>query len=227
MKKLNKQCHLSSCYRNWEQTFEQQDLDHPPYSSSSGEYYYDIVMNLFHCQCGLCAYTEMRLCSTDVYDEANWKGGRYINCNHPERPAFFGQLDHFDSRLKGNKGWLWDNFFMVETNINTKVKRSRSVDPILKPDNPDYDPYERLEYNERLHVFIANVKLPSADQVNINNIILALGINYDPVLDRRRKFINILLKEIEFGISTWDSVVVDEFPTAFEMIMRNRKEQQS
>jgi hypothetical protein len=227
MKKLNKACHLSSCYKDWEQAFEKEGLNHPTYSSSSGEFYYDIVMNLFHCQSGLCAYTEMRLCSHELYDESNWEGGRYINFNHQLRPPFFGQLDHFDTQLKVSKGWLWDNFFMVETDINIKVKKARSVDPILKPDNPEYDPYEKLEYNERLQVFIANVNLPDADQEIINNVILVLGINYDPILDRRRKTIAILLKEIEFGITTWDSAIVDEFPTAFNMIRIKKNERPS
>jgi len=218
MKKLSKDCLLSTTYKKWEEAFEiNTPKKHDPYTSSSGEYYCDIVMNLYHCQNGLCAYTEMRICSDSHYTKDKWKDGRYSE----NKPANQGSLDHFDPDLKEDRGWLWGNFFMIESNVNNK-KWAHPVDPILKPDAPDYDEFKLLEYNDRHHVFIANTNLTEEEQAKINKTILILGINYDPIQNRRMRYLYTILKEINFGMINWDDAEKElyEFPTAFKMIRK-------
>ncbi len=73
---------------------------HRKYRSSSG-FYWDIVMQLHHCQKGLCAYTEIELCDDELFAAVCWKDGQYDG--HPGNPGRFGQLEHFDASLKSKK----------------------------------------------------------------------------------------------------------------------------
>ncbi|MCD4736327.1 MAG: hypothetical protein K8R53_09805 [Bacteroidales bacterium] len=213
MKKIDKTKILSAKYKNWEEDFEKKKENHPEYNSSANKYYLDVVMNLLNIQRGLCAYTEMRLCSNDAISENKWKNGRYSD----EKPEIFGQLDHFNPELKDTKGWLWDNFFFVDTDINTKVKRKVEIDEILKPDTVHYDEDKLLEYNCEKHIFFPNSELPEPEQQRIKEMILKLGINFDPVVDKRRRFLADKIKQIEFRLEDWNSIEIDEFPTAFKM----------
>lgn len=221
MRKIDKTKILSAAYKRWEEEFEQQDQSHPEYTSSRvrKEHYIDIVMNLLHVQEGLCAYTEMRLCSAELIAENEWddaEGGE--NRKYKTRnPEVFGNLDHFDPSLKKDKAWLWDNFFFINTDINTKVKGKKEVDNILKPDTNEYNEEKLLEYICDKNIFIANSELPTELQQRINDMIIKLGINFDPVVDKRRKYIADKIKQIEFEIEDWDSIEIDEFPTAFKM----------
>ena len=180
-------------------------------------------MNLLHAQKGLCAYTEIRLCNEDLIAEDNWSEGCYNN----HKPEIFGQLDHFDPKLKKEKAWLWDNMFIVHSDINTKVKGKKEVDYLMKPDTKDYDEVKLLEYDCDKNVFIANSKLTKDLQKRINDMILKLGINYDPVLDRRRRFLSDKLLQIKLNIETWESIKIDEFPTAFTMCKIQQKNSSS
>lgn len=213
MRMIDKTKILSTEYKDWEQEFEQKGQNHPDYNSSKNKHYVSVIMNLLHVQNGLCAYTEMRLCSEDLIHEQNWEDGKYRNAN----PEVFGQLDHFDPTLKGEKAWLWNNFFFVNTDINTKVKGKKEVDDILKPDTAKYDEEIHLEYICDKNIFIANTALPVDVQERINNMIIKLGINFYPVADKRRKYIADKIKQIEFEIEDWNSIEIDEFPTAFKM----------
>ena len=147
-------------------------------------------MNLFHCQNGLCAYTERRLCPKEYYEVSKWKDGKYLS---PPIPQINGQLEHFDESLKskkadeqGRKDWLWDNFFMVHSDTNTK-KGAKSVDVILKPDSPDYDPFKLLAYSPETHLYFAHPDLEKSIQKRVNNMILILGINFGAVQDQQAK----------------------------------------
>ena len=51
--------------------------------------------------------------------------------------------------------------------------------------------------------------------------ILTLGINFDAVRDQRRIFFAPLIRLIQFGIDTWTTASVEQFPTAFEMMKRD------
>jgi hypothetical protein len=151
MRKIDKSEILATEYKAWIDEYEKRNEDHPKYSSSSHKYYKDVLVSLLYCQKGLCAYTEMLIsrkerCSPDNFD----KNGRYIE-RGKEKSGFAAQLDHFDSSLKSEKGWRWDNFFAVWDKIN--IQKKKPSDEILKPDMPAYDPYKLLAYDKREHVF--------------------------------------------------------------------------
>ncbi|HAO48102.1 MAG TPA: hypothetical protein DCR35_01615 [Runella sp.] len=212
MQKIDKTLILSSEYKQWEESMRE---THSPYNSSNNKYYYDVVMNLLHCQKGVCAYTEMSLCDEKYYKEECWKDGKYII----SKPEFMGALDHFNPALKKNTGWLWDNFFIVQKDINDKAKRNKSVDDILKPDSPLYDPFSLLEYDEKAHVFIANADLEEYLQKRINDMIDILGINYSPIPKLRKKHLQRIIEKIKNGIGNWEEeqAANEQYFTAFEM----------
>ena len=209
MRKIDKTNILSTQYKIWEESLEEQGSDHPKYKSSKNENYIDVVMNLLSAQEGLCAYTEMRLCPAALIGNDNWQNGKYVN-RHPE---IKGHLDHFDPSLKVNKGWLWDNFFFIDTDINTKVKGKHEVDNILKPDEPDYSEDTLLEYDGENHIFIANTELDTEIRDRINSMILKLGINFSPVIDLRKDYLRNILALKKFGLD----YKVTQFHTALKM----------
>jgi hypothetical protein len=209
MRKIDKTKILSTQYKSWEEELEEQGLNHPKYNSSKNDNYVDVVMNLIYNQDGLCAYTEMQLCPGELINENNWQEGKYLN----RKPEIKGQLDHFDLSLKASKGWLWDNFFFIDTDINTKVKGKLAVDNILKPDEPDYSEDVLLEYDSENHIFIANTELDSAIRDRINSMIIKLGINFGPVIDLRKDYLRNILAMKKFGLN----YKVTQFPTAYKM----------
>jgi hypothetical protein len=213
MRKINKTAILSTAYKTWEESLE----THPEYDSSKNKFYYDVVMNLFHCQQGLCAYTEQLLCISDFYDAINWKDGIY---QKPAKWSVKGQLEHFNSAQKKTKGWLWDNFFMADTDVNTKIKRSNPVDNILKFDRPDYDEFQLLEYNSELHIFIAKTNLEEDKQARINEMLFTLGVNHEPVRTVREDYLETQIRSVLSKINTWESIKIIMFPTAFEFCKR-------
>jgi hypothetical protein len=207
MRKIDKSNILSTKYKQWEESIR--DRNHPEYNSSNNKFYTDIVMNLLHIQEGLCAYTEMRLCAKELIENSNWEDGRYKFDN----PEFKGQLDHFDPSLKKEKAWLWSNLFVIDTDINTKVKGKQDIDDILKPDTESYNEDELLEYDCNMHIFVANSSLGEEEQQRINKMILKLGINFDPVIDQRKEYLNDKFAMKRFGLE----VEVNQFPTAYKM----------
>ncbi len=149
MRKINKNCNLSTVYKAWEKNIEEQGLPHGKYTSSNGRYYLDIIMQLYHCQNGLCAYTEQILCKPEYLAEDNWQDGHYFSAIHSKQK---GSLDHFDPNRKEKKGWLWGNFFMVDAEVNSvKFKGKKPIDSILKPAGENYDPFYLLEYDLSTH----------------------------------------------------------------------------
>ncbi|RYY51425.1 MAG: hypothetical protein EOO06_00035 [Chitinophagaceae bacterium] len=216
MRKIDKTCTLSSSYLTWETALTASDIK--PYDSSRNEFYWDVVMNLFHCQNGLCAYTEIHLCSSSYFDTANWVEGKYVNPDGTEKIQARGQLEHFDKTLKKTRPWKWDNLFMADTDVNTKIKSQNQIDPILKPDDPSYDEKKYLAYDKSKHVFFPHPKLDPVVKERVKKMILALGINYSPIIDARRIFITNILKLVTFGIETWDNVCPEQFPTAVNFI---------
>lgn len=219
MRKIDKTTILSTVYKRWEETLEQRQEQHPDYTSSNFKYYLDVVMNLFYCQHGLCAYTEMRLCTEKLdFSPEHWQNGRYVR----KKPDFSGQLDHFDSSLKARKAWLWSNLFMVQSDINVKIKHDQTVDHILKPDTEEYDPFRLLAYDAHTHFFIANPDLPEAEQQRITGMLKILGINFGPIRARRREVLMKQFAMIKFGVVTWDDAP-DEFITSFDMCKRDHQ----
>lgn len=173
-------------------------------------------MQLYLCQDGLCAYTEQSLCQSAIYATTNWKNGRYIAEIPTQKPL--GSLDHFDPTLKANQAWLWSNFFMINFEVNSsKIKGSKPVDPILKPDRDGYDPFELLEYDMQLHTFRPNEKLESAEFEKVENMINVLGINH--IDEDRKDLLSKTLRLIYTCHWTWDEAETKtrQFPTALKM----------
>lgn len=204
MKKVEKSNILATAYQAWVDTLE--DGKHPAYNSSKNEFYLDIVMSLFACQKGLCAYTELPLCVPERWEDKKWENGRYIDRTY----QYEGNLDHFDPNLKKCNGWLWDNLFMIHSDIN---RRKSTKIAHLKPDEPDYDPDNVMRYTLSTGEFIAQ---EGVDQGDIND----LGINDDFALDRRRKKCAEWRRYIELSDLKWEELNIDCFPTAAKALKR-------
>jgi hypothetical protein len=216
MRKISKNCSYSTKYYAWLQSLG--NNNHRSYVATF-RFYWDVVMNLFYCQNGLCAYTEKKLCPSKFYSADKWDRGKYKRANYyPKKPKVKGELEHFDTDLKPLKGWLWSNLFMVDSDINSKGKGMLVIDPILKPDNPNYDEFALFEYDLDKNIFIAKSTLSNAKKQKVNSVLDSI-INFDSVIEERRLFFAPKLKLIEFGES-WDNLVVEEFPTAFELVKR-------
>jgi hypothetical protein len=214
MRKIDKSKILSTVYKNWEKDLESNNQNHPNYDSNA-RFYKDVVMNLYHAQGGLCAYTEMKLMGEKEHTHENlWKSGRY----EQSLPKHLGDVEHFDESLKANKGWLWDNLFMVLGKVNN-LKGTKLVSDILKPDHENYNPDELLDYDFDKHIFFANAKNPDLNQEQLNEInrmIDVLGLNF--VKDWRKNYLSARIKALEFGL---EPDPVEEYMTAFEMTRRN------
>ena len=132
---------------------------------------------------------------------------------------FLGQLDHYDTSLKKQKGWEWTNFFVVHSDVNVKKKGQKSVHGILKPDEPHYDPFYYLEYNFKTHHFLPNSDRPLPLQQKILEDINTLGLNYKPIIDHRMRHLIPLIEDIKLGKLTLLQAKerLMQFYTAFEM----------
>lgn len=213
MKKIDKTKVLSHRYKKWVDKWNRDNVEHP---HESRTYYYDVVMNLLHCQKGVCAYTEMFLCNPDLLNEDKWKNGKY----QLKKPECLGELEHFDPKLKKEKYWKWENLFVIASKIN-KRKGAKEVDDILKPDSTGYDPLELLEYNEKFHVFIPHTAInDEAKRERIQRMIEILHLNYDVVSRERRRFLKEAFKSHENG----EPFEIDRFFTAYQMTADARKE---
>ncbi|MFT5916844.1 MAG: hypothetical protein ACJAWV_001889 [Flammeovirgaceae bacterium] len=220
MRKIDKSNRLATVYEKWESELESKKLNHPKYQESKirNAHYNDIVANLLFCQNGLCAYTEIRLCDEKLCAKELWKDGKLTTDFEK-----FGHLEHFDESLKsknadteGRKDWLWDNLFFVHSDINTKVKGSKSVDTILKPDSAKYNPESLLQYDSEKSVFEPHVDLEESRKEQVRKMILTLGLNYGAVKITREKCLLERRKAVEFGVYELDEPI-DQFPTAYEM----------
>lgn len=220
MRKIDKNCDLSTVYKAWEEDLESRNEAHPKYGNTKTkeEHYLDIVMQLHRCQGGLCAYTERLLCHKPHFRKNHWKDGKYVSAKPDNNIE--GHLDHFDPSLKskkadatGKKDWFWGNFFVIHGHINSVVKREKPVDDILKPDSKNYDPFTLLDYDFDTHQFKPNKGLDNAKTKKVENMLLTLGVNY--FNERRRSYLQDKLKPIFTQSKSWDEIEAIEFPTAF------------
>jgi len=210
MRKIDKSTILSVKYKEWVEGLEVDN--HPEYNSSKNKYYHDIKMSLLYCQKGLCAYTEQLLCDTKYLDQANWDSEKYIKVlSIEDKHAIQGDLEHFDESLKSDNGWLWDNLFVVVTHNNCRIKGSKSIKPILKPDSPDYDPYKYLTFDSEEGIFGANGALDDAKREEVEYMIKTLGLNC--IADDRKRQIKQWLDMKDMGIE----IDVYRYVTAWEM----------
>lgn len=194
MKRIDKSNILSKNYAEWLSSIGD---THPTYNSSKFKYYNDIKMSLLHCQNALCAYTEELLCDENLITIDNWNEEQYTT-SLDNQNLVNGDLEHFDATLKTSKAWLWDNLFFVHSNINSKVKCSKAIQMILKPDGQDYDEYKYLEFDYKKNIFSANENLSTSEKDDIECMIRTLGINANAF--KRQNQINRLVKAFEYGI---------------------------
>lgn len=220
MKKLNKVIKKAISYQKEIEKMEAEGIEHP-YSDGSlkTKFYNSVRAELFEIQNGLCAYCETYIGDTDIINDYKWERGKLES----SFPAIDADIEHFDPRLKKTKGWLWSNLFLVNSFINQRIKKEKDIDRILKPDDADYDPYRLLSYNLDLHIFTPNADTLNDDEYRrVQNMIVILGINNSPIKDRRRDLIDAVLNKDRFGIENLEEYLIKEYPTAFEMIKRNR-----
>ena len=217
MRKIDKSEHLATAFFDW---LSGQSSGHGPYQSSSSRYYEAVKMNLLHCQRGLCAYTEVFLGERSSCSPENWQEGRYQG-SYSAR----GTLDHFDATRKQGEAWAWDNFFLVDAETNRR-KGQKPVDEILKPDRAGYSPFHYLAYDAYLHIYFPHPQLTDPEKERVREMILTLGLNWDPVVDKRKHAIIPRQKEIEMGFPPPTNREMDEaheFPTALRMSFSQRK----
>ena len=213
MRKIDKTKILSTQYKKWVDRLNRDKIIHP---AQKRTYYNDVMMNLLHCQKGVCAYTEMIICNPELLDEKNWKNGRYKS----RKVDRLGSLEHFDPQLKKDKYWEWDNLFAISLDINVK-KGAQEVDDILKPDSPQYDPFKLLEYNAQTHRFAPHCDIEDSDlRERIKRMLKVLQVNHDTVRYHRKTFFNRI---------SWHGNVdiqpeIDCFFTAYQMAAAEKKE---
>ncbi|QTA92528.1 hypothetical protein [Desulfonema magnum] len=213
MRKIDKSEILAAEYKSWTDRYDKTNQNHPKYYSSH-KYHKDVLVSLLYCQKGLCAYTEILIARKERYAPDNFdENGRYIK-REKEISGFAAQLDHFDSTLKSEKGWLWNNFFAVSDKINVQ-KTNKPVDEILKPDAPEYDPHKFLAYDKDRHVFYPNPDIEDDCLVErIGEMIDLLGLNYGTIKDHRISYLSPVLNRLFFlGIREH----VYQFVTAYQM----------
>lgn len=216
MQKIDKtRSTLPLTYKKW----LAQDVD---FGKNFRHYYDDIVMNLYKCQHGVCAYTEMFICIPDLYNPANWVKGRYQIPNEAEykRIDHLGELEHFDANNKKVKYWNWDNLFMIHSKVNS-IKSNGASLPYLKPDLPDYAPETYFEYDEQTHRYIPNTDIDSIETTaEIQHMIdKVLFLNHGVVRKDRENYINELKDKKLRG----QQFTVDRFFTSVRWVVLEDK----
>lgn len=212
MRKLDKSTILSQSYKTWLDSLE--DDKHPKYNSSSNEYYFDIKMSLLHCQNGLCAYTEQQLCDTAFTTIDNWNEEKFNKTlTEEQKYSIQGDLEHFDESLKPKNGWSWDNFFVVDTHANCRIKGTKSIKKILKPDSFTYDENKYLQFDFEAGVFSPNNDLSDKEKEDVKDMIKTLGINC--IYAQRKKQLEEWKDRLEVGLD----VVPHQYVTAWKMTL--------
>jgi hypothetical protein len=213
MQKIDKSQILSTNYKTWHNSLGD---NHPTYNSSNNKYYNEIKMCLLHCQKGLCAYTEEMLCDEKYFDISNWQNGKYTPLTQIQKNEIQGDLEHFDESLKTQKAWLWDNLFIVDTYINCRVKHTKAIKNILKPDSSTYDPYKYLDFNYETGVFFPNINLTQQEKDDVAYMIEVLGINC--FFSQRKKQLQEWKDRIDVGLN----VQPYRFITAWNMTLSKK-----
>ncbi len=213
MRKIDKSKILSVEYKLW---LEGLDGNHPNYYSSH-KYIQDIKMSLLFCQKGLCAYTEELLCSPKLIRRENWNEKGYVT-NLSNENLINGDVEHFDCTLKDTMAYLWDNLFMVNSNINCRVKQTKAIRNILKPDSEDYDEYKYLEFDHEENLFIPNINLSKENKKDVLEMIITLGINKNAF--KRERYIKSLIEDFELDLKLKQPY---EYITSWNMTLENLK----
>jgi hypothetical protein len=206
---------LSTKYKSW---LEKLNASGNAHDGNYRYYYDDVAMNLYRCQWGVCAYTEMRICIPELYAKENWEKGRHKISEDADynRRDHFGQLDHFDPDDKATHYWNWDNLFMIHSTINL-IKTGNAVISYLKPDLPDYSPEKYFDYDEQTHRFVPNTDIADRNQsAEIQYMIdKVLCLNHGVVRNERRNYIKLLESKKQNG----EPMAFDRFFTAAKWVL--------
>lgn len=212
MQKIDKSNVLSRQYKAWVDALVG---DHPKYNSSH-KYVKDIKMSLLACQNGLCAYTEELLCDPDLIAHINWSDEGKYSKELNNKNLVNGDLEHFDCSLKETRAYLWDNLFMVNSNINCRVKGTNPIHSILKPDTIDYDPNKYLQFNDELNLFTPHNDLLESEKSDVEEMIITLGLNSNGF--KRAQQIKGLKEDFELGLELSEP---HEYITSWRMTLYN------
>ncbi len=215
MKQIDKSEILSTDYKDW---VESDAGKYHKYNSSNNTHYIDVRMSLFYCQKGLCAYTEEILCDDSLIEKEKWKDGKHIGLIGNE--FTFGDVEHFDESIKPKKGWLWDNLFMVQGDINKRAKHTKPIKYILKPDSKEYDENKYLQFDYETDTFSAHDDLSTEEKEEVCYMIKILGINH---VVRRKLMIQDLRENFEMGM---DIKEPKEYVTAWNMTLKALREEE-
>ncbi|MFC2117385.1 hypothetical protein ACFLSY_01920 [Bacteroidota bacterium] len=216
MKKINKTIILAEKYYKWQKN-NNQSRD---YSKNRLEHYTDVVYNLLYCQDGCCAYTEELLVEKKVIGKipSQFNDGKFKGSTRD----IMGDIEHFCCMNKKTHGWNWDNLFIVSIPVNRGIKminekfllkqKGKGINPILKPDHHNYDPFKYLEYNSQLHQFFPKDD-PENDPIieDIEDMLFVLGMNHPFVVGKRRRYLSEKFHR-KAEISE-----IEEYFTAFKM----------
>jgi hypothetical protein len=216
MRKIDKAADkiVSTKYKAWVDKLDAAGTEH----GNSRTYYDDVAMNLYKCQLGVCAYTEMFICPHQLYDDANWEKGRYKIPPGGEysRIDHLGEMDHYDPQDKKLRYWNWDNLFMIHAKING-IKSNESVVSYLKPDLAAYSPQKYFDYDDQTHRFVPNTDIE--DEVTVaeiqHMIDKVLYLNHGVVRNERRNYINSLKDKRKRG----EEIIVDRFFTSVNSVI--------
>ena len=210
MQKINKTAGniVALKYKDW--------LNKLPVSVNDGNYrhyYDDVAMNLYRCQLGVCAYTEMHLCKPELYADGNWVKGKH---KVPENAAYdrqghCGEMDHFDPDDKKLRYWNWDNLFMIDASLNAR-KTNKPIVAYLKPDLPDYSPEKYFDYDPETNDYYPNTDIKDGNITNeiqymINEV---LYLNHPEVKYQRYNYLNLLKFQKKHGVA----IHIDQFFTS-------------
>lgn len=217
MRKINKSTFFATAFAGYIKEYAKNIGYHPVYDSSNNPYYNDVYYNLLFCQKGLCAYTEDLIEGTIWKEVPNrWEDGKYTG----EKPKLDADLEHFDSTLKSNQGWDFNNLFLVKTYINRKIKLRKKVYHFFKPDNPNYSPEKYLEYNFLTHRFSPNSDLEADKSLKVEYMIETLGLNAFSTTESRKLYfseIKFTMKNTFITFEVYKSEKLYKFFTAYEM----------
>ncbi len=108
---------------------------------------------------------------------------------------------------------------MVQGDINRRVKHTKPVKYILKPDSENYDENKYLQFDYETDTFSAHDSLNSEEKKEVTYMIKTLGLN---LVVRRKLMIQDLKEKFEMGM---DIEEPKEYITAFKMTLEILKEE--
>jgi hypothetical protein len=108
---------------------------------------------------------------------------------------------------------------MVNSNINCRIKGTKPINPILKPDSKEYDPFKYLEFDDKINKFLPNINLSEQEKLDVKEMIETLGINRNSF--KRAKQIKELKEDFELDLDLKEPY---EYNTSWKMTLKILKD---